>query len=263
MGAMSEPKKSLGQHWLYDKEALDYIVAAAELSPKDTVVEIGPGLGTLTEKLLATGAQVIAIEFDEELLGPLRARFEGTPNFHLEHADILRYDFSNLPSEYKIAANIPYYLTSHLMRQLTDSITPPNRAVLLVQKEVAERICASPNDMSILTVAVQIEFRPTLGLLVPAALFVPPPKVDSQVIVLEKRQAPLNNDIDKDKFMRVVKAGFSAKRKTLRNTISAGLQMSKTQAESVLEKVGIDAGRRAETLTLDEWYKLSQQIEQS
>ncbi len=257
---MNIPKKSLGQHWLHDKDALDSIVAAADLTASDTVVEIGPGLGTLTEKLLATGAHVIAIEFDDELLGPLRARFEGTANFQLEHADILRYDFSAVPAHYKIAANIPYYLTSHLMRQLTDSVTPPERAVLLVQKEVAQRICAAPNDMSILTVAVQIEFEASLGILVPAALFTPPPKVDSQVIILQKRQSPLFEQLDKAKFMRVVKAGFSAKRKTLRNTMSAGLQLSKAEAEVVLEKAGIDAGRRAETLSLLEWHTLCQLI---
>lgn len=254
---MDQPKKSLGQHWLHDAASLNSIVDAAQLAAGNTVLEIGPGLGTLTEKLLATGAQVRAVEYDEMLLSPLKARFSTEDNFSLEHADILTYDFSHLPAGYKIAANIPYYITSYLLRLLTDSTMPPERAVLLVQKEVAERVCAVPNDMSILAVAVQYEYEASLGLLVPAALFTPPPKIDSQVLILQKRAAPLFPDMNKAEYLRVVKAGFSAKRKTLRNTISGGLQMTKDEASEALAKAGIDAGRRAETLSLEEWHQLT------
>ncbi len=258
---MHETKKSLGQHWLHDTAVLQGIVRAAAIQPDDTVVEIGPGLGTLTEQLVATGAQVLAIEYDDDLLAPLRQRFDGAGNFRLEHADILQFDFSLLPVGYKIAANIPYYLTSHLLRILTDSPTPPERAVLLVQKEVAERVCAQPGDMSILGVAVQLAYEASLGELVPAELFTPPPKVDSQVLILQRRAAPLftNQDgspLDKKLCMQVVKAGFSAKRKKLRNTLSGGLHMSKEAAESLLLAADIDAGRRAETLSLQEWFRL-------
>ena len=254
---MDGPKKSLGQHWLHDAAVLQGIVAAADVQAGDTVLEIGPGLGTLTEKLLATGAKVIAVEFDDVLLPALRGRFSDNQNFRLEPGDILKYDFSGLPPNYKIVANIPYYLTSQLLRILTDSTTPPVLAALLVQKEVAERVCSDPGDMSILAVAVQLEYDATLGELVPAALFTPPPKVDSQVLLLKKRYTSLFEGITKHDFMRVMKAGFSAKRKTLRNTISAGLHLEKPVAEALLAQAGIDAGRRAETLSLEEWQLLT------
>jgi 16S rRNA (adenine1518-N6/adenine1519-N6)-dimethyltransferase len=259
MTLMSEhiPKKSLGQHWLYDDVALDGIVAEADLGPNDTVVEVGPGLGTLTERLLETGANVIAVEFDESLLGGLRAKFDAHPNFALLHQDILQFDFSALP-QYKIVANIPYYLTSQLLRIIGDNSSKPQVAVLLVQKEVAQRVCAQPPDMSILAVAVQLEFTANLGDMVPAKLFVPAPKVDSQVLILHKRSQDLFGPVNKKHFMRVVKAGFSAKRKTLRNTLSAGLALTKPQAELLLQQAGIDMGLRAEALSLQQWHQLYQ-----
>ena len=254
---MSEfiPKKSLGQHWLYDTVVLDGIVDEAIIKPTDTVIEIGPGLGTLTERLLATGAKVIAVEFDESLLGGLRAKFSAQPNFSLINEDILKFDFTAL-TDYKIVANIPYYLTSQLLRIIGDSSCKPDTAVLLVQKEVAERVCAQPPDMSILSVAVQLEFTADLGDLIPAKLFTPAPKVDSQVLILHKREEPLFKELIKKDFMRIVKAGFSGKRKILRNTLSAGLAITKEEAEELLQKAGIDMGLRAEALSLQEWYKL-------
>ena len=180
------PKKSLGQHWLHDHAVLDAIVQKAAILPTDVVVEIGPGLGTLTEKLLATGARVIAIEFDESLLGGLRAKFSDTPNFELVHADVLQYNFNELPNGYKIVANIPYYLTSQLLRILSELQNKPASADLLMQKEVTERVCASPPDMSILSVAVQSVYAVAAGEFVPAELFTPPPKVDSLVLHIER-----------------------------------------------------------------------------
>lgn len=258
---MSEhiPKKSLGQHWLHDTATLDAIVAAANIVPHDTVIEIGPGLGTLTEKLLATNATVIAIEFDESLLGGLRAKYANRPNFQLVHEDILKYDFSLLPKNYKIVANIPYYLTSQLLRILSDEQNKPICAELLMQKEVTERVCASPPDMSILSVAMQLEFATTTGVFVPAHMFTPPPKVDSLVLHLERRTSSFIAEAQKTAFMRLVKAGFSAKRKTLRNTLSAGLHLEKPVAEKLLTDASIDYSRRAETLSLDEWKTLYDQ----
>jgi 16S rRNA (adenine1518-N6/adenine1519-N6)-dimethyltransferase len=137
-----EPKKSLGQHWLHDNIVLDAIVQSATVTKQDTIIEIGPGLGTLTEKLLATGATVIAIEFDESLLGGLRAKYANRPNFQLVYADVLGYDLSTLPKNYKIVANIPYYLTSQLLRILSDTAHKPTCAALLMQKEVTKRVCS-------------------------------------------------------------------------------------------------------------------------
>ncbi len=255
---MSEyiPKKSLGQHWLQDKDTLLDIVSGADVLPSDTVVEIGPGLGTLTEYLLATGATIIAVEFDETLLGGLRAKFANRPNFQLIHADILKFDFNKLPTDYKIVANIPYYLTNQLLRILSDVSNKPICARLLMQKEVTERVCSVPGDMSILAVALQSEYSTLKGEFVPAKLFIPPPKVDSQVLHLERLNSPLILKIKRDDFMRLVKAGFSAKRKTLRNTLSSGLHLDKKAVEDLLSVVDINPQRRAETLSLSEWLQL-------
>ena len=259
---MSEyiPKKSLGQHWLNDAGALNAIVDGAGITVNDSVVEIGPGLGTLTKCLLAAGAQVIAIEFDESLLGHLRAKYDNHPNFQLVHGDVLNYDFSQLPKDYKIVANIPYYLTSQLLRILSDMPNKPISADLLMQKEVTERVCAYPPNMSILAVAVQIEYSAKAGLFVPAKMFTPPPKVDSLVLHIDRLAKPLVPEGDKKDFMRIVKAGFSAKRKMLRNTLSAGLKMPKEDVESLLNKLQIEPTRRAETLSLEEWQLLFKSI---
>jgi len=250
-----EPKKSLGQHWLNDVDVLQDIVASAAVEAGDTVVEIGPGLGTLTTQLLATGAKVIAIEFDETLLGNLKAKFAENTNFTLLHEDILKLDFSILPTNYKIVANIPYYLTSQLLRILSDTPFKPVTAALLMQKEVTERVCATPNDMSILAIAVQTEYDASSDIFVPAHMFTPPPKVDSLVLILNKINS-LVPAPERREFMKVVKAGFSAKRKTLRNTISAGLQLTKPQAEELLNSANISPDRRAETVSLPEWLKV-------
>lgn len=250
------PKKSLGQHWLHDIDVLQAIVAKAAIAPSDFVVEIGPGLGTLTSELLATDATVLAIEYDDLLIAGLQAKYANRPNFQLTHGDVLTFNFNTLPTNYKVVANIPYYLTSQLLRILSDVTNKPVSADLLMQKEVTERVCAVPGDMSILAVALQSEYTATMGEFVPAALFTPPPKVDSLILHLERRSQPLVPSEERSAFMRIVKAGFSAKRKTLRNTISSGLHVSKETSTHLLETTHIIPERRAETLSLEEWKAL-------
>lgn len=252
---MSLPKKSLGQHWLKDLEALEAITEAAEIEPSDTVLEVGPGLGHLTRYLAHQARHVIAVEKDEELAAKLIGEMKNKP-VQVITADILEFDLSSLPSHYKVVANIPYYLTSNLLRVLSESTNPPHMMVLLVQQEVAERICAETGDMSLLAVSVQLYYDCGLGIRVPADKFEPPPKVDSQVVILARHPKPLFHDLDTKKFFRLVKAGFSEKRKKLRGSLAGGLGISKTQADELLAKAGVDGEMRAQNLSVQDWYKL-------
>lgn len=264
---MNPPKKSLGQHWLHDEATLNYIADAADISADDTVLEIGPGTGTLTERLLNRGAKVVAVEKDQTLASRLQgsasqqgSALQGQPLQKLEvvAGDILKFDLSQLSAGYKVVANIPYYLTSNLLRVLSESANPPAMMVLLVQKEVAERICGEPGRMSLLAISVQLYYQPELGQVVPAKLFTPPPKVDSQVVILQRRRAPLFKDLNNQKFFQLVKAGFSERRKKLRSSLAGGLGISKDQAEELLKKAGVSPDARAQELSLKDWYKIYQ-----
>jgi 16S rRNA (adenine1518-N6/adenine1519-N6)-dimethyltransferase len=245
-------KKSLGQHWLTDDATLTEICRAAQLDSADVVLEIGPGLGHLTRKLAEAAKKVIAVELDKELTDRLAA--EAPANVEVQQGDILRFDLTQLPLGYKVVANIPYYLTSNLIRILSESPNPPELMVLLVQKEVAERLAAAPGQMSLLSVSAQLYYQPKLGPVVPAKLFEPAPKVDSQVIILSHRQ--LFEDLDSKQFFRVVKAGFSGRRKKLRSSLAAGLNIDKSRADSILRQAGIDGDLRSQNLSLDDWHKL-------
>jgi len=251
--------KSLGQHWLRDREALSHIADCAELSSEDVVLEIGPGLGTLTSELLRRSKKVIAVEFDEELARKLPGQFPGT-NLEIINEDILRFDLSSLPIGYKVAANIPYYITSKIVQMLMTAQNKPSVVVLLVQKEVAERLAAKPGDLSILGISAQLYADVTLGDVVPAELFTPPPKVDSQVVILKTRQTPFLTDVDETDFFRVVKAGFSAKRKMLRSSLSGALKLPKDKIEIILNKSSINPTDRAETLALEDWVRLTRTL---
>lgn len=256
------PKKSLGQHWLHDDECLEAMVFGANVQPDDTVLEIGPGLGTLTKKLLDTGAKVVAVEYDHDLAEQLPARVPHENLTVIEH-DILTFDVATLPSGYKVAANIPYYLTSNLLRSLCESGNPFSKASLLMQQEVAERVVAGPGAMSILAVSVQLYCDASLGEHVPAELFTPPPKVDSQILLLTYRTDPLFPGLDTALFFRIVKAGFSAKRKKLRSSLAGGLHIGKPEAETMLVAAGIDPNLRAQALALEDWHSLYQEYQKT
>jgi 16S rRNA (adenine1518-N6/adenine1519-N6)-dimethyltransferase len=255
---MDNPNKKLGQHWLFDKPTLEAIVSAGQVKAGDVVLEIGPGQGTLTDVLLQKGALVTAVEFDVSLAGELTKKYQNQPAIKIITQDIRKFNFNDLPSGYKIVANIPYYLTSLLIRQICDTAKPPLMAVLLVQKEVAERVCAYPGEMSILSVATQIYYEASLGQVVKAELFSPPPKVDSQILILKRRAEPLIKEQDSRQFFRIVKAGFSERRKKLRSSLSGGLGISKAEADDLLHNAGIDSNKRAQDLSLQNWSKLMQ-----
>ena len=250
------PKKELGQHWLKDRDILAAIADSADIASSDTVLEIGPGLGTLTSELLRRAKSVIAVEFDRELATKLPGQFPGK-DLTVINEDILQYDLDTLPAGYKVVANVPYYITSKIVEKLMTVRNKPSIAVLLVQKEVAERIAARPGDLSILAISAQMYAEASLGIDVPREYFTPPPKVDSAVVVLRTRAVPLVAPEDERALFRVVKAGFAAKRKKLRSSIAAGLALSKPDAEALLRHAGINPELRAEDLSIEDWLRLA------
>jgi len=252
--------KGLGQNFLQDPLALEKIISAAEIQPMDSVLEIGPGLGSLTRYLAIAAKEVVAVELDEKLLQPLKAVLTPYQNIRLIHGDILKLSPKdlNLENDYIVVANIPYYITSAVIRHLLESELKPRRIVLTVQKEVAQRICAEPGDMSLLALSVQIYGKPRVAANIPANAFFPAPKVDSAVLIVDIYSSPRIREELLNTFFKLIKAGFSQKRKTLRNSLSSGLHISPTDAADLLTRVNIDPQRRAETLSIEEWEKLSE-----
>jgi len=254
--------KGLGQNFLQDPLALEKIVSAAELQPSDTVLEIGPGLGSLTRYLAVSAKEVVAVELDPNLLPPLKAVLAPYQNIRLIHGDILKLSPKELilKNDYIVVANIPYYITSAVIRHLLENEPKPRRIVLTVQREVAKRICEGPGDMSLLALSVQIYGKPRIAAHIPADAFFPAPKVDSAVLCVDIYPSPLIKKELLETFFKLIKAGFSQKRKTLRNSLSAGLHISPTNAADLLTRADIDPQRRAETLSIDEWERLSSLI---
>ena len=247
--------KSLGQNFLQDSSALEKIALAAEIQADDCVLEIGPGLGSLTRYLAVSAKEVTAIELDRDMLAPLKAVLTPYQNVRVIHGDILKTSVSeviNTP-DYLVAANIPYYITSAVIRHLLESNPKPRRIVLTIQKEVAERICAKAGDLSLLALSVQVYGKPSLAAIIPADAFHPAPKVDSAILRIDIYKEPLiPNDLLKT-FFDLIKAGFSQKRKTLRNSLSSGMHISTKDSEALLTSANIDYMRRAETLSIEEW----------
>lgn len=259
--------KSLGQHWLRDRVVLDGIAEEAEIKNGDFVLEIGPGLGTLTSSLLkfaGKDGEVLSVEFDENLAKKLPAQFPGK-NLTVKNTDFLDFDLSKLPKNYKVAANVPYYITSKIIEKLLTSENKPSIAALLVQKEVAERICTKSGDLSVLSIASQIYADCELGQFVPRELFTPPPKVDSQVVILkilEKNKLECFNEqnntrISEKQFFRIVKAGFTARRKKILKALSANLALSKEQTIEILTQAKVSLDARAQELTIENWLEIT------
>jgi len=256
---MAGPKKSLGQHWLKDRDVLAHIAEEAGITKDDTVLEIGPGLGTLTSELLRRAKNVVAVELDENLAKKLPGQFPGK-DLTVVNQDILSFDVRTLPESYVVVANVPYYITSKIIQLLTTAPNKPRTIVLLIQKEVAERLAAGPGNLSILAVSAQIFANVRLGDVVPAALFTPPPKVDSQVVILEMRDKPLVEPEFEKPFFRVVKSGFIAKRKKIRTSLSTNLQLSKPEVDEILQRYNISPDDRAQDLTIQNWIDISRDV---
>ena len=254
------PNRALGQSFLTSPAALQQIVDAAELSAEDTAVEVGPGLGVLTWELVRRAGRVVSVELDARLLARLRTEFANATNLTLIEGDILRQDPAALaPAPYKLVANLPYQITSAALRHFLVPANRPSRAVVLVQWEVAERICAQPGDMSVLAHSIQIYAAPRILARVPAKSFEPVPAVDSAVLRLDTYAAP--RDAEPELLLRLIKAGHLQARKQLLNALPAGLtsmgqRTDKAAAAAALEAAAIAPDRRAETLSLPEWQRL-------
>jgi len=252
------PKKGLGQNFLVDPEALRKIILASDIPPGALVLEVGPGLGSLTRGLAQIARKVVAVELDEGLLPLLEQVLASYHNIEVVRGDILKIDPPSLMGEtgYLVVANIPYYITSALIRHLLSSEIKPARIVLTVQKEVAERICAGPGDLSLLALSVQVYGEAKKVLRIPAGAFYPTPKVDSSVVRVDLYPQPLIASELLDEFFKLARAGFSQKRKMLRNSLSTGLHLPPERIATLLLSVGIDPRRRAETLSMAEWKSL-------
>ena len=254
------PKKSLGQNFLVNDAAAERIVAAADLSPQDTVLEVGPGLGALTQHLAAVARRVVAIELDQRLMPILQHTLGAYANVKLLHGDILELDPATLfPAPYKVVANIPYYITSAILRHLIEAAVRPSLMVLTIQEEVARRIVATPGDMSLLALGVQFYGRPRIVTHLKAGAFYPRPKVSSAVIQIDLSPdaQPAWGIDDTELFFKLARAGFSQRRKQLHNALAGGLARPGAEIDAALGQAGIDRRRRAETLSLEEWVALT------
>lgn len=253
------PDKSLGQNFLQEDAALRKIISVSQIAPSDTILEIGPGLGSLTRYLALTAKEVIAVEIDDSLLPILSSVLKDFKNAKVIQGDILKIPVADLikTNTYRVVANIPYYITSAIIRHLLESQPRPKGIVLTIQKEVAQRICAKPGDMSLLALSVQVFGKPDIVADISSDAFFPAPNIDSSVIRLEIFSEPVIPATQLDSFFKLAKAGFSQKRKILRNSLSAGLSISGDDAEGLLKKSGIDPKRRAETLSISEWAYLT------
>jgi 16S rRNA (adenine1518-N6/adenine1519-N6)-dimethyltransferase len=249
------PKKKFGQNFLVDKAALQAVIAAGELRLEDMVLEIGAGPGNLTALLVDCARQVVAVEIDRRFLPMLTEIQQAHGNLRVIPGDILKLSSKTLglSKGYVVVANLPYYITSAVIRHLLEDEVKPFRLVLTVQVEVAERICSKPGRLSLLALSVQVYGSPTVVGRIPAAAFFPIPKVDSAIIKVDIHPAPAIPASQLELFFTLAKAGFSQRRKTLRNALSAGMHLDPHQTEARLIAAGIDPMRRAETLSMAEW----------
>ena len=254
------PDKRLGQHFLVDAVALDRVVAAAGLQGTETVLEVGAGLGALTTRLAQASARVVAVEYDRRLLPPLREVLQGFENVDLLTEDVLQMDLAALfgPQVYRVVANIPYQITAALLRRFLEQGPAPDRLVLTVQKEVAERVTSGPGEMSLLALGVQLYGVPSVVGRIAAESFLPPPDVDSAILRVDVHPQPVVPPGMVATIFRLARAGFHQRRKKLRNALAAGLQLAPADVEQRLTAAGVDPGARAETLSLGDWRRLAE-----
>ncbi|MEX1064075.1 MAG: 16S rRNA (adenine(1518)-N(6)/adenine(1519)-N(6))-dimethyltransferase RsmA [Candidatus Paceibacterota bacterium] len=254
------PNKLLGQHFLTSMSIYEKIVAALDIQGGDKIIEVGPGIGILTELIAKQGADLFAVEKDKDFIPFLKHKFKNQENVKILEGDILKFDpekYGFKKGAYKIVGNIPYYLTSRLFRITLEDWPQANLSVFMIQKEVAQRIVAQPPHMSLLGVSVQYFAKPKVVSRVSKLSFHPVPKVDSAIVRLTPNDEPHQKEYD-EKFFKVLKVGFAGKRKQLINNLHSGLKEDKQEIEKKLNSIGINSQRRAETLTIEEWQKITE-----
>jgi 16S rRNA (adenine1518-N6/adenine1519-N6)-dimethyltransferase len=259
------PAKSLGQHFLQDRAVVERTVRAAGLSPDDVVIEVGPGLGIMTRRLVEVSGRVIAVEIDQRLAARLREQFEGFDKLRVVHADaattepaeLLEVGGANAGADYMMAGNLPYNAGAAIVRNFLEARRPPRAMVVMLQREVAENMVAEPGNLGLLGVSVQVYARPKKLFNVPPRAFYPPPKVTSSVVRLDLLPEPLVRPGEREGFFKVLRAGFSAPRKQLRNTLAQGLGMEPSAAATALESADIHPSCRPQELSVEEWVRLA------
>lgn len=251
------PQKGLGQNFLIDQRPVNTIIEAADIKPTDTIIEIGPGLGIVTKQILQTAGKVIAVELDQKLAISLEQEMQN-PSFTVIHGDAREVDVNAISSnmQYKLVANLPYYAASPILRHFLESSNHPTQVVAMLQREVAQNIVAKPGNMSLMSIGIQLYGKPTIVTYVPPSAFYPKPKVTSAIVHINVYNEPLLKLDNRKDFFKIVRAGFSAPRKQLHNSLSHGMQISQKQAMLMIEKAYIAPTRRPATLTLDEWGSL-------
>lgn len=246
------PKKSLGQHWLKDTDTLSAIADSADLTKHDTVLEIGPGLGTLTSAILRRAGRVVAVEYDEVLAEKLPQQFPGK-DLKVVQGDFLEFDLSVLPTGYKVVANLPYYITQKIIEKLIKADNQPESMTLLVQQEVAEKLTAEAGKLTAVAVKLQLNYNMQLGTRVPKEQFTPPPKIDSQIVLCKKIHVSKYEQFDLKRLYRVIDAGFSAPRKKIRTALAGGLGIPKATVEKICQAASVAADLRAEAVEVEQW----------
>lgn len=254
------PTPKLGQHFLTNHEVIDKIITAADLSKKDTVLEVGPGRGILTAELLKAAGTVVAVEKDGELHHKLKKKFKDSDNFELSLGDIRNFHLGLMPKNYKVVANIPYYLTGQLIPWLLTSQNPPSLSVLMIQNEVADRLTGPKGSGNLLQLASQVFAEPQKVFFVPREDFDPAPNVDSAVITLKKHKKDMVPAGEQRSFFRILKFAFSGKRKKITNTLSAALKVPREQILKALEQTGLSENARPQELLLAEWIQFYNQL---
>lgn len=262
------PDRSKGQNFLINQQVIKNIIANSDIKKADVVLEVGPGLGILTEELIKHASRVVSVELDKKIFDFLKVKFINNKNLELVNQDILRFkpeDYGLLGQNYKIIANLPYNITSHFLKRFLTIDNRPSSMNLLLQKEVAQRICAKPGKMSLLAISVQIYGEPAIMEIVNSENFYPQPEVDSAILKIDKIKNKQQVDnflsLEPEKFWKVVKIGFSARRKQLQNNLASGLKISSIEAKNVLKKANFDQKIRAQDLSIPEWIKLAKYLD--